>query len=420
MGWDGVQVDHKLTEQELKKRYDKCYNPVASAMVDNVWYGAVDIGKSKRDKNIVGLVILSKFEKEDNKYWLYTEEVSEDMGPVHYGCPEEIFCLLSPTDNQFAKDWRLTCWHGHCHEWQTKIELKANHKPSNDEIKKIIDKLYKPVESAIVNGVWYGAVNAGTSKDKKEIGALIVDTKIKKAKSQYSLWIRKYNEGFLREFWDEFFEEAEALATSHCSCPEEILDLLTPTDDENKQYWRELCRKEGINKGRIKTESEKYVEALRYEINIDKINLDRMREQFDNWGEGFELKAKDLLEGLKKIRSLCKGKLSKSQKEHLQNLSKIYFDFEFETRCIFEEPNENQVPLPGGGFYIRYVMNEIKAKRWDLDNWIELVSTYIKIKKKNLYSLKIGDVPDIVKIEMAERVMGKSIPYEEFEYQDYI
>ena len=38
------------------------------------------------------------------------KDVSEDMGPYICNCPERILKQLSPTDNNWAKEWRKRCW----------------------------------------------------------------------------------------------------------------------------------------------------------------------------------------------------------------------------------------------------------------------------------------------------------------------
>lgn len=36
--------------------------------------------------------------------------MSEIMGPAEDRCPASILKLLSPTDNEYASDWRERCW----------------------------------------------------------------------------------------------------------------------------------------------------------------------------------------------------------------------------------------------------------------------------------------------------------------------
>lgn len=38
------------------------------------------------------------------------KDVDEEMGPIHANCPERILRLLTPTENENARQWRQECW----------------------------------------------------------------------------------------------------------------------------------------------------------------------------------------------------------------------------------------------------------------------------------------------------------------------
>ena len=69
----------------------------------NVIYAAYQIPSGK----VIGLVILYKYYQKDRE--VVHKEVTEDMGPRHSECPNNILDMLSETDNEFALEWRARC-----------------------------------------------------------------------------------------------------------------------------------------------------------------------------------------------------------------------------------------------------------------------------------------------------------------------
>ena len=83
---------------------------VKSAMVGSTYYAAVRTTNSETgyDK-IWGAVVLTSTKKDDGFNFGY-KDMSEDMGPCYYDCPKRILDLLSPTDNEYALNWRRKCY----------------------------------------------------------------------------------------------------------------------------------------------------------------------------------------------------------------------------------------------------------------------------------------------------------------------
>lgn len=78
------------------------YEVVKSRLVGSTWYAAI---KDKRTDEVWGLVCLTSVDGWDFGY----KDMFEDMGPFCYDCPESILKLLSPTDNEYANEWRTKC-----------------------------------------------------------------------------------------------------------------------------------------------------------------------------------------------------------------------------------------------------------------------------------------------------------------------
>jgi hypothetical protein len=46
-------------------------------------------------------------------YNIGTKEIDETMGPCESECPQRILDLLTPTNSQWANEWRQRCWRYH-------------------------------------------------------------------------------------------------------------------------------------------------------------------------------------------------------------------------------------------------------------------------------------------------------------------
>jgi len=55
--------------------------------------------------HVFGLVVLVSIEK-DEIYW---KEMDETVGPSYYNASKVIIDKLSPTDSQYAREWRENC-----------------------------------------------------------------------------------------------------------------------------------------------------------------------------------------------------------------------------------------------------------------------------------------------------------------------
>ena len=78
------------------------------------------------------------------------KDMDESCGPYKYDCPKSILDLLDPTDNEWANNWRKTCYEnyekkhssnslsklpiGSVIEWTCQHEMTSGHKPG-DKIK---------------------------------------------------------------------------------------------------------------------------------------------------------------------------------------------------------------------------------------------------------------------------------------------
>lgn len=131
MGWTGQQATHFKNGKIIDRKAEcdayfmegpnKCYfQVVKSAMIGSTYYAAVKdlkryVGEDSNGHDIVipiddgkvrGYVFLTSVK--DGMF--YYKDISEDMGPGYYDCPESILKLLSETHSEYALNWRKHCW----------------------------------------------------------------------------------------------------------------------------------------------------------------------------------------------------------------------------------------------------------------------------------------------------------------------
>lgn len=117
MGWDGVYMACPKGKERMEYAL-KGYNwetdlakarVLDSAMVGTTVYAAIELTVKKTgEKRVRGAVILTDYDKRDGCF--LTKHMSEDMGPNYWECPKRILKLLTPTDSEWANQWRENCY----------------------------------------------------------------------------------------------------------------------------------------------------------------------------------------------------------------------------------------------------------------------------------------------------------------------
>lgn len=103
MGWTSYHVSGRIDKKKEAEKQLSC-KVVKSAVKGNTWYGACELG----DGQIIGAVILMHTNSKDYYNFSY-KIVEESMGPCESECPESILKLLTPTENEWANQWRDRC-----------------------------------------------------------------------------------------------------------------------------------------------------------------------------------------------------------------------------------------------------------------------------------------------------------------------
>lgn len=130
MGWTStnVQVKYKNGKPYIdrKEECDKLYNqpmvtmesnkPIGkyevlkSSMKGSIYYAAVKKTKfSEPEKATVFAAICMTSVKLKDHFNFSYKDMDETCGPYYYDCPAGILELLSPTNNEYALNWRKKC-----------------------------------------------------------------------------------------------------------------------------------------------------------------------------------------------------------------------------------------------------------------------------------------------------------------------
>ena len=133
MGWTSYHATHyKNGRVDRKAECDAYfmeglnkgyYDILKSSMKGSVYYAAVkplkkyseDINGNKiivdiplETQQVFGIVFLTQVDTKDYYNFSY-KDMDETMGPCYYDCPKSILDLLSPTNNEYANNWRAKC-----------------------------------------------------------------------------------------------------------------------------------------------------------------------------------------------------------------------------------------------------------------------------------------------------------------------
>ena len=106
MGWTGGQLQGPFTARAAIE-FDLGAD-FAARVIDVVRYGTVIYAavRSRDEKEVFGLVLLAE---RQSGILLCDKPISEDMGPAEDRCPARILGLLTPSSNDWAREWRERC-----------------------------------------------------------------------------------------------------------------------------------------------------------------------------------------------------------------------------------------------------------------------------------------------------------------------
>jgi hypothetical protein len=120
MGWLGYRAScYKNGKVDRKAEMDAKYNwedesrkveVLKSSMVGSTYYAAVkSFNKTNGYECVTAVVCLTSTNNKDYYNFAY-KDMDETCGPYKYDCPKGILDLLTPTENEYANEWRKACY----------------------------------------------------------------------------------------------------------------------------------------------------------------------------------------------------------------------------------------------------------------------------------------------------------------------
>ena len=120
MGWTSYNANYyKNGKVDIKKEVEdyfernntetRYYKVLKTSVVGSTVYLAVETHNSNNEKIVFAGVFLTRTNMKDYYNFAY-KDMDETVGPCYYDCPASILKLLSPTDSEYANEWRKACW----------------------------------------------------------------------------------------------------------------------------------------------------------------------------------------------------------------------------------------------------------------------------------------------------------------------
>lgn len=116
MGYQDIRISGDVTEAMkslLTRMYGKVVDIEVYASTEDERYAAVAfaaVEAVERGRTMVeGVVLLLKHDLKRGKDQYQIKDLPESMGPAASFCPERILERLSPTENEYALEWRERC-----------------------------------------------------------------------------------------------------------------------------------------------------------------------------------------------------------------------------------------------------------------------------------------------------------------------
>lgn len=109
MGWTGIHATYYNGDKiDRKAQLDSLWNEGNHKVVKSTMKGAVYYAAIETPDGITGVVTITRVNMKNYFNFVY-KVIIETMGPAESKCPKSILNLLSPTDSQFANEWRKRC-----------------------------------------------------------------------------------------------------------------------------------------------------------------------------------------------------------------------------------------------------------------------------------------------------------------------
>lgn len=110
---DHIFNSDMVTWDDDHKKIGK-YEVLKSSMVGSTYYAAIKQTKFATEAEpeltrVFAMVCLTSVDTKEYFNFSY-KDMDETMGPFKYDCPKGILDLLTPTENEYANEWRKQCY----------------------------------------------------------------------------------------------------------------------------------------------------------------------------------------------------------------------------------------------------------------------------------------------------------------------
>jgi len=119
MGWTSYHAtNYKNGKVDRKAEMDKLFTwsndhvamkVLKSSMVSTIYYAAVEEIRDGERTVFAAVCITGGADRYDPYFNFSYKDMDETMGPGYYDCPKGILDLLTPTDSEYANEWRRKC-----------------------------------------------------------------------------------------------------------------------------------------------------------------------------------------------------------------------------------------------------------------------------------------------------------------------
>lgn len=112
MGWTYTRANDISEEEDIVRceftfvGKETACTVLDMAKVGNVYYQAVERIDKAGKRYVFAGIVLTAHNNSEPRFNFGVKTLSEEEGPFYYDCPAKIMKMLSPADNEGAKEWR--------------------------------------------------------------------------------------------------------------------------------------------------------------------------------------------------------------------------------------------------------------------------------------------------------------------------
>lgn len=134
MGWTSYHASHYKNgnidrKAEMDNRWTQTEHDgypqltvLKSVMKGSTYYAAIEVKRNGEVEKVFGTTALTSVDNKDYYNFSY-KDIDETMGPYTNECPISILDLLTPTESEWANEWRKRCRERHARTPLSKLPV---------------------------------------------------------------------------------------------------------------------------------------------------------------------------------------------------------------------------------------------------------------------------------------------------------